>query len=72
MLDPEAQIIDLQARLAYQDDALLKLSDVLARQQQQIDQLTRAVSKLGEQWHSLRLESGAEQALDADEKPPHY
>ena len=37
----ENRIIDIETRLAFQDDTINQLSDVIYRQQQQIDQVKR-------------------------------
>ncbi|ALO46785.1 hypothetical protein PS2015_2148 [Pseudohongiella spirulinae] len=72
MLSDE-QLIDLQSRIAFQEDSLIALNDVISRQQQQIDALERELllhrEKLVEilDWQATRAEGAA-----ADEKPPHY
>lgn len=69
--DYQAQLDDLQSRLAFQDDTLQALQDVLADQQQALLQLQRQVAEL-----EGRLEAGSllEQLPDNDapEVPPHY
>lgn len=68
----EARFIDLETRLVYQDDALQQLSDVVARQQQQIDTLETALRALIERVNTLSLQEGAAKNTAADEVPPHY
>lgn len=66
----EDRFIDLETRLAYQDEALRSLSDTVARQQNQIDQLQALCRQLME-----RLRAQAEpvfKGTQADEVPPHY
>lgn len=69
----EEQLIDLQSRIAFQEDSLIALNDVIARQQQQIDVLERELrlhrEKLVEilDWQATRGEAAA-----TEEKPPHY
>ncbi len=65
----EAQIVDLQTRVAYQDDTLQQLNDVIAAQQQQIERLTQAIQRLSEQMRDWR-EHGVVGGDDAP--PPHY
>jgi SlyX protein len=66
----EDRLADLETRLAYQDETLHVLSDTIARQQKQIDQLEALCKQLLE-----RLKSQA-QALPPnsaeEELPPHY
>lgn len=66
----EEQLIELQSQLAFQEDTIQALNDVVAQQQQQIDSL-RARSDL----FSSQLER-AMTALEGsdviDVPPPHY
>lgn len=65
------QVVDLQAQLAFQEDAISGLDAALAQQQQEILLLRRQLELLNE-----RLQEqvhGAEQGVaDGSEKPPHY
>lgn len=67
----QAQLEDLQSRLAFQDDALQTLQDVLADQQQSMLRLQRQLAELQE-----RLDQGSLfDQLPAEagpEVPPHY
>lgn len=67
----EDRLIDLETRLAYQDDALRSLSDTIARQQRQIDQLESLVLQLLDRVRSL-ADPGVFKGTAADEIPPHY
>ena len=67
----EARFIDLETKLAYQEDASTQLSDVVARQQQQIDALEAALRALIERVENLKDASGEKTSL-LDEVPPHY
>ena len=40
----KAQLTDLQSRMAFQDDTIQTLSDVMAEQQQQISRLEKALA----------------------------
>lgn len=69
--DPrEDRFIDLETRLAYQDETLRVLSDTVARQQKQIDQLGTLCRQLLERVKAQATE-GFKNTL-ADEVPPHY
>lgn len=69
----DARFIDLETKLAYQEDASQQLSDVVARQQQQIDALETALRALIERVNSLSTQQeGAAKNSPADEVPPHY
>ena len=66
----ENKIIDLQSKLAFQDETINDLNEVITDQQNQLDQLREDVRLL-----NLRITSVAESSNVADEKeppPPHY
>lgn len=69
-MNEEDRFIDLETRLSYQDEALRSLSDTVARQQKQIDQLGTLCRQLLERLKS-QGEPG-EKNTPADEVPPHY
>ena len=61
--------VELETRLAYQDETLRQLSAEVARQQQDIERLNRRLTALAGQIESLRDEPGAG---TAEPPPPHY
>mgnify|MGYP000132526915 CR=1 FL=1 len=66
----EAQIIELETRLAFQEHAIQALNDVVTRQQQQIETLVREVQALKD-----RLRAAAPSPvgpLEDEKPPPHY
>jgi len=66
----EQELIELQTRLAFQDDAILELNATVARQQNQIDDLVRLVKHLQDQLKALtpsQVEGRGEEP-----PPPHY
>jgi len=66
----EDRFIDLETRLAYQDEAIRSLSDTVARQQKQLDQLEGLTRQLLERVKSLN--EPVFKGTPADEVPPHY
>lgn len=63
---------ELESRLAFQDDLLGQLNDVVARQDKLIAELQLRLSNLERRIENL-AESGAEgSAGSAHEVPPHY
>lgn len=69
----DARFIDLETKLAYQEDTSQQLSDVVARQQQQIDALETALRALIERVDSLSTQQdGVAKNSLSDEVPPHY
>lgn len=65
----QAQLVELQSQVAFQEDTIAALDAVVARQQRQIEHLLQRWDE-----HKTQLEAiGAE--LDkgpVDVKPPHY
>jgi len=66
----QADLIELETRLAYQDETLRVLSDEVARQQRRIERLERRCLELAEQWSSANRVPALNPP--ADEAPPHY
>ena len=59
----EKDIIELQIKVAHQEDLLMTLNDIVAQMQKQIDSMA----------HQLRfLEEQARPDSPGDEPPPHY
>ncbi|UZR27862.1 SlyX family protein [Methylococcus mesophilus] len=70
-VESEARLVDIETKLAYLEDTVLALNDVVTRQQKQIDQFETKIRLLVErvQQMSILAETAAPAA---DEKPPHY
>ncbi|MDT8398534.1 MAG: SlyX family protein [Pseudomonadales bacterium] len=63
------ELIELQTQVAFQEQAITELGDVLTLQQQQIDLLRTEVQRLRESCEEGR--DGNENSQE-DERPPHY
>ncbi len=66
---------DVQSRLAFQEQALTDLSDVVARQGEQIARLEQQLLALAGKYRDLRdavEEHPGGAASSVDERPPHY
>ena len=66
----ENKIINLESKLAFQDETINELNEVVTDQQQQLDQLREEIRLL-----NLRIVSVAEGSGTSEEKeppPPHY
>lgn len=66
----ENRIIDLESKLAFQDETINELNEVITDQQNQLDQLREEIRLL-----NLRIVSVAEASNTSEEKeppPPHY
>ncbi len=69
----DKRLADLEFRLAFQEDALNTLDQVVARQQREIADLQRINRELHRrlrEWEE-RLEAGPD-AVSTEQKPPHY
>jgi SlyX protein len=66
----DQRLIDLEVKAAYADDQLEQFSDLIYRQQQQIDALVRELHSLRERMPEQG--GGAEVRNLRDEIPPHY
>ncbi|MEY1660755.1 SlyX family protein [Isoalcanivorax beigongshangi] len=66
------RLIDLETRIAYQDDLLETLNDIVASQQQQLDQLHKICHGLLEHLHELSAAVAKGPLAVEHEIPPHY
>lgn len=66
------EIIDVQTRLAYQEDLLNELNQIVTRQDAEILTLKQQVRQLSKRVEDF-LTSPAQENVDiSDERPPHY
>jgi len=68
---PGERLEDLEARIAFQDDLIERLNDVVARQDREILALTQRLTALERRLADLG-ESVAAAAAGGHEVPPHY
>ena len=67
----QERLIEIETRIAFQEQTIKTLSDVIYKQQQEIDQLNNLYTSLEKQ----TKKQGKSSAGDNDiihEKPPHY
>ncbi|MGB0468394.1 MAG: SlyX family protein [Pontibacterium sp.] len=64
------QIAELESRVAFQEDAIDKLSEEMARQEKEIEMLTRMVKIINSNVKSLAGDSVTDP--DNEAPPPHY
>jgi SlyX protein len=67
MFMSEDAIVDLQSKIAYQEDSIQELGTVIIAMQKQIDGLEICCQELRE-----RVSGSLGGGSDHDEKPPHY
>lgn len=63
-------IMDLQTRLAFQEDNLETINLTVVRQQSEIDMMQREILRLKEMIDDIREANAGE--ANTDEVPPHY
>jgi SlyX protein len=66
----ESRIVELEIRLAYQDDLLQSLNRTVAEQQMEISKLNYTCLQLHEKLQGIQ--AALPERGPADEKPPHY
>jgi|TARA_B110000977_G_scaffold187048_1_gene253726 SlyX protein len=68
-----ADIVELQQQVAFQEQTIDTLNDVVSKQQKDITRLDRAVALLAQQMASLQQAADAGQGgSEANQPPPHY
>jgi SlyX protein len=70
--DIAAQIIELETRLAYQEDTLAQLDAVITRQDALIIGLTQQLQLLTKRVEDTRSNTPDGELDIAQERPPHY
>ena len=66
----ELRLMELETRVAFQDDALLTMSDEIARQQRDIERLQLQLAALARRQDDLAGQVG--EPLGDEPPPPHY
>jgi SlyX protein len=68
-MSPDERINDLESRLAFQDDTLQSLNDVLVAQQRMVDRLQLQMAALLKRHEAL---AGQFESSEEEAPPPHY
>lgn len=68
----DARLVELEIRVARQDDQLEALNQTVYRQQKQIDELEALCAALARRLKDMRDVAAAGPASPANERPPHY
>ena len=66
----DSRLVDIETRIAFNEDAINQLNDVILMQQKRIEQLEELCKRLREQLQQAMPASDG--GKPADEKPPHY
>jgi len=65
----EARVMELESRLAFQDDTIQALNDVLVSQQNAVDRLQLQMAALLKRQEEM---GGQFESLEQEAPPPHY
>ena len=65
----EARVMDLESRLAFQDDTIQALNDVLVAQQNAVDRLQMQMAALLKRQEEM---GGQFESFEGEAPPPHY
>ena len=65
----EERVMDLESRLAFQDDTIQALNDVLVSQQNAVDRLQLQIAALLNRQEEM---GGQFEAFEDEAPPPHY
>ena len=65
----EARVTDLETRLAFQDDTIQALNDVLVAQQNAVDRLQMQIAALLKRQEAM---GGQFESFEDEAPPPHY
>ncbi|MHC8345680.1 SlyX family protein [Pseudomonas sp. RT6P73] len=65
----EDRVTDLESQLAFQDDTIQSLSDVLATQQRAVERLQLQMAALLKRQEEM---AGQFETFEEDAPPPHY
>lgn len=68
-MEIEQRIADLEARLAFQDDTIQTLNDVLVAQQRSVERLQAQLGLLARRQEDIQSRIGSE---EDEAPPPHY
>lgn len=67
----EERLVELETQITFQDQTIKDLSDVIYKQQQELERLATLCAALERQSKEL-AESDQASDAPANEKPPHY
>ena len=66
----EERLTEIESRVAFQDDTIQQLNDVIVRQQHDIEQLTEELQLLKQQLQTLAPSLVVDEVQETP--PPHY
>lgn len=70
-MNDQERITELESRVAFQEDTLDTLNDIVSRQELEIEQLKRMIKVMNQRMKSLSNDSPTS-SPDDEPPPPHY
>lgn len=72
-MNKASEIVELQQKIAFQEQTIDTLNDVVSKQQKDLTRIDRALELLAQQMANLQQAADAGQGgPEANEPPPHY
>ena len=71
-LTVEARLDELESRLAFQDDLIESLNEIIARQDRELARLQHTVQALSDKLTDIGESAGVAAGSPEHEVPPHY
>jgi len=73
-MDPaiESRLDEIESRLAFQDDMIERLNEIIVRQDSELARLELQVKALADKYNDLAESSTMPGAVSGHEVPPHY
>lgn len=68
----KARIDELETRIAFQEDSLVQLDDVIAQQDALLSKQQMQLQLLAEKFKTMEARLDSPQSPPSDERPPHY
>lgn len=72
MTDLAQDVMELQTRIAFQEDTLQQLNGVVASQDQQLRELQQQLKLLAKRFDDSLFAQEQGTSTSVDERPPHY
>ena len=72
MSDLQEQLIDIETRLAYQEDTIAQLNEVITKQDADIIQMSQQLRLLAKRFDDLQYEQADAGGEVTNDRPPHY
>ena len=72
MSDLQEQLIDIETRLAYQEDTIAQLNEVITKQDADIIKMSQQLRLLAKRFDDLQYDQADAGGEVTNDRPPHY